>query len=176
MVQPQYSPQESLERVKLMMKYDISKTLNENKDIIFEQSDFDYFSEVVKSYMKYPESIPNINFGSVTIEPTLRVQEFAKAISPKKTLGLGRDTKGIDYNINETLTTLPNSFSFFKKYFEINGESLYDAIDGEWFSGKIMNNVVSKVSSQLKKWCEGQNNKKNNVCVVKTKERLKYGF
>jgi hypothetical protein len=35
MVQPQYSPQEALERVKLMMKYDTSKTLNENREIIF---------------------------------------------------------------------------------------------------------------------------------------------
>ena len=34
MVQPKYSPQEALERVKLMMKYNSSKTLNENiKDI-----------------------------------------------------------------------------------------------------------------------------------------------
>ena len=30
MVQPKYSPEEALERVKLMMKYDLSKTLNEN--------------------------------------------------------------------------------------------------------------------------------------------------
>jgi hypothetical protein len=37
MVQPQYSPQEALERVKLMMKYDTSKTLNENKQMISEQ-------------------------------------------------------------------------------------------------------------------------------------------
>jgi hypothetical protein len=37
MVQPKYSPQEALERVKLMMKYDTSKTLNENKEIIKEQ-------------------------------------------------------------------------------------------------------------------------------------------
>ena len=37
MVQPQYSPQEALERVKLMMKYDMSKTLNENKQSISEQ-------------------------------------------------------------------------------------------------------------------------------------------
>lgn len=36
MVQPKYSPQEALERVKLMMKYNSSKTLNENKSIIFE--------------------------------------------------------------------------------------------------------------------------------------------
>lgn len=37
MVQPQYSPQEALERVKLMMKYDTSKTLNENKELISEE-------------------------------------------------------------------------------------------------------------------------------------------
>lgn len=38
MVQPKYSPQEALERIKLMMNYDSSKTLNENKKVIFEQS------------------------------------------------------------------------------------------------------------------------------------------
>lgn len=37
MVQPKYSPEEALERVKLMMRYDSSKTLNENREIIFEQ-------------------------------------------------------------------------------------------------------------------------------------------
>jgi hypothetical protein len=37
MVQPKYSPQEALERIKLMMNYDSSKTLNENKEVIFEQ-------------------------------------------------------------------------------------------------------------------------------------------
>jgi hypothetical protein len=37
MVQPKYSPEEALERVKLMMKYDLSKTLNENKETIKEQ-------------------------------------------------------------------------------------------------------------------------------------------
>lgn len=39
MVQPKYSPHEALERIKLMMKYDSSKTLNENKEIIFEQNE-----------------------------------------------------------------------------------------------------------------------------------------
>lgn len=41
MVQPKYSPQEALERIKLMMNYDSSKTLNENKKVIFEQSYID---------------------------------------------------------------------------------------------------------------------------------------
>jgi len=37
MVHPKYSPEEALERVKLMMKYDTSKTLNENKEIILKE-------------------------------------------------------------------------------------------------------------------------------------------
>jgi len=44
MVQPKYSPEEALQRIKLMMEYDSSKTLNENKKVIFEQS----FSDVLK--------------------------------------------------------------------------------------------------------------------------------
>jgi hypothetical protein len=37
MVQPKYSPEEALERVKLMMKYDLSKTSTENKKVVSEQ-------------------------------------------------------------------------------------------------------------------------------------------
>ena len=37
MVQPKYSPEEALEKMKLMMKYDLSKTLNENREVIKEQ-------------------------------------------------------------------------------------------------------------------------------------------
>jgi hypothetical protein len=37
MVQPKYSPEEALQRVKLMMGYDTKKTLKENNEIIFEQ-------------------------------------------------------------------------------------------------------------------------------------------
>jgi hypothetical protein len=37
MVHPKYSPEEALQRAKLMMKYDTSKTLNENKETISEQ-------------------------------------------------------------------------------------------------------------------------------------------
>jgi hypothetical protein len=38
MVQPKYSPEEVLERVKLMMKYDLSKTSVENKKVVSEQT------------------------------------------------------------------------------------------------------------------------------------------
>ena len=36
MKQPKYNPQEALERIKLMMEYDSSKTLDENKKTINE--------------------------------------------------------------------------------------------------------------------------------------------
>ncbi len=51
MIQPKYSPQEALERVKLMMKYDMGKTLNENiKETIFlnEQANDDMEEDVEK--------------------------------------------------------------------------------------------------------------------------------
>jgi hypothetical protein len=38
MVQPKHNPQEALERMKLMMKYDSSKTLTENVEVIKEQT------------------------------------------------------------------------------------------------------------------------------------------
>jgi len=37
MVQPKYNPEEALQRIKLMMEYDMSKTLDENKETISEQ-------------------------------------------------------------------------------------------------------------------------------------------
>jgi len=52
MVQPQYSPEEALERVKLMMSYDMSKTLNENKDIIFEEN-INIFKNKSQEELKY---------------------------------------------------------------------------------------------------------------------------
>jgi len=48
MVQPKYNPQEALEKIKLMMKYDLSKTLNENKVTISEQ-----YSDLEVNLQKY---------------------------------------------------------------------------------------------------------------------------
>ena len=38
MVQPKYSPEEALQRIKLMMEYDLSKTSTENKKVVSEQT------------------------------------------------------------------------------------------------------------------------------------------
>jgi hypothetical protein len=172
MVQPQYSPEEALERVKLMMSYDMSKTLNENKDIIFEQSvnPDEYFKSITKSYMKFPEKI-TINYGTPTIDPKKNAGAFKSAIS-----GMGRDMGGLDYIIGKTFNKLPDSISVIKVYPEIADENLYDAIDGEWFSGNLMKTIVNKISSQLKSWCSIPANSKQEVCKVKSKEEMKYGI
>ena len=177
MVQPQYSPEEALNRVKLMMGYDSSKTLNENKSVIFEQiaSPDEYFKSIVKGYMKYPEKM-TVNYGSPKIDPKKNAQAFQKAISPEDTLGIGRDNSGLDYIINKTFNNISDSMAMIKTYPEVAGENLYDAIDGEWFSGNLMKTIISKISSQLKSWCTVPVNSKQEICKVKSKEELKYGI
>jgi hypothetical protein len=52
MVQPKYNPQEALERVKLMMNYDLSKTSTENKKVIEEQTEEKNSFSCVKNYFR----------------------------------------------------------------------------------------------------------------------------
>lgn len=52
MVQPKYSPEEALHRVKLMMGYDTKKTLKENKEIIFEQATAGEASSIASALWK----------------------------------------------------------------------------------------------------------------------------
>jgi hypothetical protein len=75
MVQPKYNPQEALERVKLMMNYDLSKTSTENKKVIEEQQTEEKgrFS-CIKNY-----------FNSEFIKPA-RVKEFKYKTTPGKGL------------------------------------------------------------------------------------------
>ena len=41
MVHPKYTPEEALAKIKLHMKYDASKTLNENKVVVSEKKNED---------------------------------------------------------------------------------------------------------------------------------------
>ena len=60
MVQPKYSPEEALQRIKLMMEYDLSKTSTENKKVVSEQTtdltidDIKNGKSVIKLGMKGP--------------------------------------------------------------------------------------------------------------------------
>jgi hypothetical protein len=53
MVQPKYSPEEALQRVKLMMGYDMKKTLKENREIILEQTSAGDASAIAKELWGY---------------------------------------------------------------------------------------------------------------------------
>jgi hypothetical protein len=59
MVQPKYSPEESLQRVKLMMNYDLSKTSVENKAMVSEQTNISagYYDPNKQSELKRKDSI-----------------------------------------------------------------------------------------------------------------------
>lgn len=178
------TPLESLNRMKLYMNYDSKKTLSENYKNINEQDMMDsstysvtpgeesksdpkeWFKLVAKSYMNKPENIKT-NFGSPSQKVKERVASFNKAIS-----GLGRDDKGLEYIITNSFTNVADSIGFLKTYPEVNGESLYKAIEGEWYSDKLMNTVINVVSSQIAEWCS--KNPKQSICQPKTKQQLQY--
>ena len=162
----QENKKEILSRIKLLMEYDMGKTLTEN-EILLEQDDSDYFNEIAKQFMKYPNQIP-INTGSPTIDVAKSALAFYKTIS-----GVGR--RDTDYVISKTFTSLPNSIGVLKAYPTVGKETIYDAIKGEWFSGGLMDEVVNTISNQIKEWCSKGNNQKKEICVVKSKEQLKYG-
>jgi hypothetical protein len=169
MVQPQYSPQESLERVKLMMKYDSSKTLNENKEIIFEQSidKSKYFRTAAKSIMKYPSQINGLKFGKPTVDVNTAVTSIKKAVS-----GVGTDFHGLDYVLQNGFSSINNSMGIIKAY-ESTGESLFDALNSEWFAGGTTGKIIDKVATQLTVWCNS--NPKVYICIPKSEDELKYG-
>jgi len=170
---------EALKRVLLMMKYDNKKTLVENAGLLLEQNENEYFANLVKSYMSHPETIPNV-FGNPTIKPEVNAKAFFSAISnainkTRGITGIARDTdpsQGLPFIIKKTFDSLPNSMAMFKAYPSVGGESLWEALEGEWFAGDLKDSVINPVKSQLQTWCQDTKNKKNNFCVVKTRYGL----
>jgi hypothetical protein len=167
MIHDKYTTKEVLEKIKLHMKYDSSKTLNENTELLKEES-WDYWKEIAKQFMKYPNNI-SINPGTPTIDVPKSCVAFYKTIS-----GLGR--RDTNYVTSKIFTSLPNSIGVLKAYPTIGKETIYDAIEGEWFSGGLMNSIVTTISGQIKDWCSTGNNSKNKICTEKSKEEMKYGI
>jgi hypothetical protein len=168
---------EALKRVLLMMKYDNKKTLVENTNLLLEQTEDEYFTNLVKSFMAHPDQIPNI-FGNPTIKPEVNAKAFFRAISNDTKRGIGSITRDMDANqglpdiISKTFNTLPNSVAMIKTYPSVGGESLWDALEGEWFAGNLKNSVINPIKTQLQTWCKDVKNKKNNLCIVKTRYGL----
>ena len=167
MIHDKYTTKEALEKIKLHMKYDSSKTLNENTELLKEES-WDYWKEIAKQFMKYPNNI-SINAGSPTIDVPKSAVAFYKTIA-----GVGRRDTG--YVTSKIFTSLPNSIAILKAYPTVGKETIYDAIKGEWFSGGLMDGVVNVISQQIKDWCSTGNNSKNKICTEKSKEEMKYGI
>jgi len=171
MVQPKYSPEEALDRVKLMMGYNSSKTLNENKSAIFENNNVDtdyYFNIITKSIMNTPSLVKNLNFGSATVNTETAAKTIKKSVD-----GIGTTFEGLEYALLSGFTNIANSMEIIEVYPTISDESLYQALKGEVFGRNFMNKLVDTVSKQLINWCK--TNPKVNICIPKTKEVLKYG-
>lgn len=179
---------DSINRALLLMKYDNKKTLSENieeqssPNVIQPQSSGtkfsesqlnDWFKKVAIQFMKTPETITQ-NFGNTTGDITKRVKAFNDAISKKGRFGIplpGRDQSGVDYVISSSFKSLPDTIEFLKKYPDVNGESFYKALEGEWFTGGLTDRMVTLVAKQLRGWCT--TNPKVSFCTPKTEEQLK---
>lgn len=170
MVQTKYSPEELLNKIRLNMMYDSSKTLNENELVVKEQTegDLEYFKTAVESIMNKPDQVSKLNFGT----PTVNIDTAVKAIK-KSVEGMGTDFHGLDYILEKGFNNISNSMEIIKKYPSIGGESLYSALNGEWFAGFKTDKIVTEVAGQLMEWCSGKKN--ISICKPKTKDELKYG-
>jgi hypothetical protein len=169
MVNTKYTAEEALNEIKLRMVYDSSKTLNENKRMINEQveGDLEYFKTVAKSLMNRPSQIEKVDFGN----PTANVKSAAEAIK-KSVTNVGTDFHGLDYVLQNGFNSINNTMGIIKAY-ESTGESLFDALNSEWFAGGTTGKIIDKVATQLTEWCKS--NPKVNICIPKSKDELKYG-
>lgn len=170
MVNTKYTAEEALNEIKLRMVYDSSKTLNENKRMINEQveGDLEYFKTVAKSLMNSPSQIEKVDFGN----PTANVKSAAEAIK-KSVTNVGTDFHGLDYVLQNGFNNISNSMAIIKKYPLIGGESLFSALNGEWFAGGTKNKIVNQVAGQLMEWCKTKTD--IGFCKPKTADELKYG-
>ena len=169
-----YTPSEILEKIKLHMKYDVSKTLNENVELLKEDT-WDYWKEITKSFMNRPEqkSLSSIKVGNPTVDVN-KVCKNIKGIVSGLNFNKSQESKDLLYNIGKSFTTLDNAIAIFKKYPSIGGESLYSALNDEWFIGDVLDGIVDSVSNQIKLWCS--TNPNVGICKEKTKEELKFGI
>jgi hypothetical protein len=164
----QENPKEILSRIKLLMEYDMGKTLTENENVIQEQDVNEYFTTVAKSVMNNPNQVSKINFGNPTVDVEKACMTIKDAIE-----GMGTDKKGINYVLDNAFKDIANTIAIIKKYPSIAGESLFDALEGEWFISSTKNKVITKVAQQLGQWC--QSNPTQKICKPRSKDELKYG-
>jgi hypothetical protein len=101
MVQPKYNPQEALERVKLMMNYDLSKTSVENKKVIEEQNQKS--SDPLSCVKNYYTS-ENIKFEELTLDSGKKAiyVNFGNSTPSWVFFGILSDDNWIEYTNGKT--------------------------------------------------------------------------
>lgn len=101
MVQPKYNAEEALQRVKLMMKYDSTKTLNENF-ILLEQSEIEKIGGKIWSasyaggFGTFEDELVNSVLKIKTAQDFWKINEFLKSKSKKDFEQLINDELGSD--------------------------------------------------------------------------------
>jgi hypothetical protein len=147
-------------------------TINLNEEVTdFNSTDADkYFKTRSLQIMEYPEKIPTVTGFEQNVVRAV-TDGIAEGVK-----GVGRDTEQLSYLISKGFATFPNSVEICKKYKNEKGESLLDAVEGEWFSGGIKENIQNRIANSMKNWCSQPDNSKNGLCVIKSENELKYGI
>ncbi len=172
--------QEELKRSLLVMNYDMRKTLSENTEVIIEQNNEKYFETRIKQILKYPEKIS-------VFKPSIgQTQIKAAQVINQGVSGLRNADKSeaVNYSIDKGFNTLEELLGLSKKYKESYGESLLDALEGEWFAGGD-DRVIEKGVRLAKEVCNQPRRYGSNMdgekrykewCTPVSDNELKYRF
>jgi hypothetical protein len=132
MVQPKYSPEEALQRIKLMMEYNTSKTLDENKETI---------NEVAPLLALIPTTLPwLIGYGSAAAAGIgtwiYNVQGGGDAFSKAQTFFAG--CSSLDKNLKPLQS---------KGDHREAADSIYNAIEGIGTDENAIKGAISSMES-----------------------------
>lgn len=161
---------DALKRVLLMMKYDNSKTLNENVNILLEGDNTDdYYEYKIEQLLEYPET-HKVFKPSLTEKGKLVAKAINDSIS-----GLGTDLKGVNHAIDNGFSTLEELVGISKFYKETYNNSLFSDLKGEVFSFGP-SRITDKGIELAKKTCLTPTITNKKWCTVTSVEKQKYGF
>jgi hypothetical protein len=125
MIQPKYSPREALEKIKLGMKYDLSKTLNENKKSVSKQ----FVSEQAAGCQNTMEKSEVTEFASIAGNATFQLRTaFARMFNQQESadaiLDSVRQIKGKNV-IDPTTGECVPAKSLFEKRWKVANKGKY---------------------------------------------------
>jgi Zn-finger nucleic acid-binding protein len=177
MITKKYTPEEALNEIRLRMVYDSSKTLNENLETVGAvdvNKNPNYYKRRVEELMQVPDNEWwNVKFGTPTVNAKMASNTIYKAIA-----GAGTTPGALFHIIDTAMKTLADSVAIIKSYQspDRENETLWEALEGEWFDGGSMEKLINKVAGQLKTWCVSDvKHKKVPICEVLTDNELNYG-